>query len=258
MKKYKFLALALCAVLASVNFSSCSDDDMDEPTSDVPDVPKPSVEKRLTSVKYSYGYHCNIQYDANGLIDQIVRVYNGQTDKTTTYTYSSSHISVTETYSYGNSSTENYCLNNGLISELEGEIIYSYDEGRISKWRENDGSNKTFEWSTGDIMKTSTKWSDEPATYHATYRYSDGYDYGRIVGFVVDSNDMLYDDFEPVLVMQGFFGITPIHLPQDASDGSDDYAWSYEFDENGYPTSVTEYIGGSETQTITFTWEIIE
>lgn len=256
MKKYKFLVSALFAVLACVNFASCSDDDKNEPT---PDVPKPSVEKRLTSVKYSFGTECNIQYDANGLIGQIVRVHNGQTKQNTTYAYSSSQLSVTETDSYGNSYTETYCLNNGLISDLEGETTYFYDGGRISKWREGDGSNKTFEWSMGDIMKTTTKWSDEPAPHHATYGYSDQYDYGRIVGIVVDSNDMLYDDFEPYLLMQGFYGTTTIHLPQDASDGyGNNYAWSYEFDAEGYPTSVTEYTGGRKTHTIIFTWEIIK
>lgn len=258
MKNFKFIAFALFAVLACVSLASCSDDDKDEPT---PDVPKPSVEKRLTQLSMSYSYTYDIQYNSDGRIGKVVRKHNGQTDKTTTYTYSSSQISVTEAYDYGGSYTETYRLNNGLISELQGEASYSYDGGRISKWREDDGSNKTFEWSMGDIVKTATKWSDEPTTYRATYGYSDKYDYGRIVGIVVDSNDMLYDDFEPYLLMQGFYGTTPIHLPQDASDGYGndyDYAWSYEFDADGYPTSVTEYIDGRKEHTITFTWEVIK
>lgn len=35
MKKLKFLAFALFAVLACVNFASCSDDDKDNPTADI-------------------------------------------------------------------------------------------------------------------------------------------------------------------------------------------------------------------------------
>lgn len=254
MKKFKFPALALLVALANVSFASCSNDDKNEPT---PGVPKPSVEKRLTQVK-RVGHTYDFQYNSDGRISKVVIKYNNQTDRTIDYTYSPSQISVTETYSGGGSDTEIYSLNNGLISKLQGETEYSYDEGRISKWRENTGSNKTFEWNMGEIIKTATKWSDEPTTYRATYGYSDRYDYGRIVGIVVESNDMLYDDFDPYLVMQGFFGITPIHLPQDASDGyGNNYAWSYEFDTDGYPSSVTEHMNGRNLSSITFIWEAI-
>lgn len=250
MKKLKFLAFALFTVFACVSFASCSDDDKDEP-----EMPSPSVQKRLVKFSINAGSY-EITYDSQGRIVAVVYYgYDGQTDRTTTYTYSSSQISATETYSSGDSYMEIYHLNNGLITE-QGDITYSYEGGRISKWRDIDGSNKTFEWSNGDISSTSTNWSDGYDCGDAAYKYTDKYDYGRIVGIIEDSDDLLYDDFDPYLVMQGFFGTTPLNLPQDASNTwGNTYAYTYEFDEDGYPISGTRYINGKKIDSLSFFWE---
>ncbi len=260
MEKLKYLSFALLIALCA-GFVSCSDDDEGETTSGVP---KPSVVKRLVKVtdyNDSRQYQYDIQYDANGRVNKVIETeemfydYGTGTVREYAYTYSPSQITVTETNSYGHSSTETYNLSNGLISECKGEYTCSYDNGRIAKWREVDGGSNTFTWSGGNITKTVRYDSGRSMTYE----YSDKYDYGRIVGVVFESNSILYDDLDGYLVMQGFYGTTPTHLPLGGSliTESGYEAFNYEFDSDGYPTSVTRYCDGYESCTFTLTWETI-
>ncbi len=257
MKKLKFIALSLITVAVCLGIASCSNDD-DEPEQTVPEMPQPSVKKRLTQVTYPHSV-CDISYDQEGRIEKVVSTHNGAVNKTTTYSYSSSQIQVTEINiswnGHSSSYMETYSLSNGLITKIQDDWFLTYKSGRISKWTDG-GGYKNFEWSMGDISSTLTHWSKDN---RATYEYSDKYDYGRIVGIIADSNDLLFDDFEPYLVMQGYFGQTPIHLVQaaidDRGDGSDDlWKWQYEFDQDGYPISVTTSLNGRNTDTFHFSW----
>lgn len=287
MNQSKLLAFTIATVLTCVSFASCGDDDKnDEPKPTQPDTPTlpenpntpaapvPSVAKRLVSVSRPDGLNASLMYDSNGILRGVAYRRDGEEIEREEFVYSSSKITVANTYlTTGYSYTNTYILTDGIITRRQYESPYSgtisetsylYDNRRISKWNGTGGSYANFSWAEGDISKNYIHTvSDIAGTYtlNASYTYDNCYDYGGIAVFVQG----LLDSLNPYLAMQGFFGDRPLHLPKEAymeseSGGIYLYSWSYEFDVDGYPVSMTEiekYNNDEFIYSYVFTWETL-
>lgn len=273
MNQTKILAFALSAMLACVSFASCGDDDknddpkpVEQDNPKVPDIPKPSVAKRLVSISISDNRRVSLSYDSNGRIGEVVTRGGSYELERIRYAYSSSRITAVTSAS-GNYRTDTYLMANGLITKRqcvstysENETTYTYDNGYISQWRDDYGSNVTFFWRAGDVSKTTTVRNGSGLDiYSTTYTYSSDYDYGGVSSFVLDLFGE--NNFDPYLAMQGFFGGRPLHMPKSAYDKEDDggicqYSWSYELDGDGYPISMTQ-TEDYDNISYSFIWETL-
>lgn len=273
MNQTKILAFALSAMLACVSFASCGDDDknddpkpVEQDNPNAPDIPAPSVAKRLVSISISDNRRTSLSYDSEGRISEVVTRGGSYELERIRYTYSSSKITAVTSTS-GNYRTDTYLIANGLITRRqcvstysENETSYTYNNGYISQWRDDYGSNDTFFWSAGDVSKTTTVMNGSGLDiFSRTYTYSSNYDYGGASCFVFDCSGIF--DVDPYLAMQGFFGVRPMHMPKSAYEKEDDgdiyqYSWSYELDGDGYPISMTQ-TDDYDNISYSFIWETL-
>lgn len=239
MKKMRTFSYALIAALVCVGFVACSDDD-------APDAPKPTVDKRLVSYSDYSGENCTIEYDADGRISKVSDAYDA-----VTFTYNKASISVS-----GGNNEGTYTLKDGLITEWRetdgGVWKFTYSQGRLTGYTDYYGETTTYTWKDGDIVTQEIR--DENGNYKTeTYTYATDYDYGTVCAFL-QSDSYLYDNLCEFLILQGYFGKTPVHLPnsihEEWSDGdSDTGTITYRFDADGYPSSMN-----ADGDTFTFTW----
>lgn len=270
MKKNRFFVYAFFGMLAYVNFTSCSNDDKDEPF----ETPKPSVEKRLASITEKYRNYdpgqassrdelTTIDYDSNGRIISVT-IERDDYKHTKSYSYSENAITVSD------HNIDKYTLENGLITKWEESTNYDnpnettvwtfkYDNGRLIKWSRGDEETTTFKWNNSNITETSNM-SDG---YHkqSSYQYYSNYDFGGI-NALYQSDSILFDDLDANLVMQGYFGKLPaqllksVHQKAQGPGYSDVYTddFTYQFDDDGYPTIQQNITDSGISISLHFTW----
>ncbi len=229
------IGLALAFIL--VGISSCNNDD--EPD-------KPKVEKQLVKItgelSLNRGESTGIVWGSDGKI---------QAAGDDTYTYTENQIVVTDKYG-----DRIYKLKNGLILEDDEGWKFEYADNRLVKW-EYSSEVVTFTWENGDITEM-----ESDHEIKLVYSYASSNDFGGVNAFH-QSDSFLYDDLDPILVMQGFFGTMPIHLVQrcirtsrgyHGSLEADEYQWEYELDSDGYVNTMIETFSDGRKFDTEFSW----
>ena len=234
MKTLRFIGMAIVAIIMSVNFAACGDDDEENPTY-----------KRLLSASYTDedGEVVNIpiEYDTQGRITKITwNETSRDSYEMNEYTYGSDQIIKTRSYSYDeNKVVTTYKLVNGIIvsgSDRYGEYVYSYNaQNQLIKVTDNS-------------MVYNITWEDNNIKTISDYTFT----YSNISYQPLIGGDLYWIDdfFDEVLFSQGFFGMRPKNLIK-SMDGDDNYSYNYVVDSQGYVTKAVDSYGGYYQ----FNWE---
>lgn len=249
-----------------LTLSSCGKDNEDEPI-----VPSPQVQKRLVEYQEKGSWLNLISYDQIGNIEKTSEYYSEYDCilGSSKYTYSLEQIVVLdesfyETGELANTYTHNYKIKNGLITDFwkYGSDYYKiiYENDRIKSWTYYDSNGfadevVTFTWQNDDIVSMESSYG-----FKFEYTYYSENDFG-VINALQQHDSVLYDDLDPYLVMQGFFGKLPVHLLKSVKKIYDDgdistYDYTYNFDEDKYPLSMIERLKDNRTYTTSFKWEI--
>ncbi len=216
-------------------FTSCSKDDDDDKND--------SGEVKLLKEIISEGdLSFYFEYDSENRITKITQTdeYDGDT-YTATITYSSSIIicSWSDGYKYTYSLNEDGYLEK-TTDHNEGTVIhYAYTNGLLSETWENEDKEESvqYKWQNGNLVEISDEYMTEKYTY------------GNVANKLnISDVDVDYLYYLP------FKGMTNANFPIGYSDGYSTSTYEYTFDEEGYPTRMTETYDTGEKYVTRFTY----
>ena len=278
MKTFRFLGMALLAIVMCVNFTSCSDDG-EEPAKNEDGVI--TNQKQLVQIKRgddSEYTTWDYTYDFKGRLTSIIRTekYNGRTErKITNYSWGNNIIVAED----GNS-TRTYTLSNNLVKSISetdggdwGNATFTYNSSNqliavqnivdISAYR-TYVETYTYAWDNGKITTytyTDSNWEGEDVyKYIYSGKTCNGHCY--ILYSPCDNDDIFY--VHPELIGLRCSQLLDQIYYRDDYDGYEVIQkYSYTFDKDGYVKSSTEIrtitndTNHTDTRTriFTFTWE---
>ncbi|MBO1694296.1 DUF4595 domain-containing protein [Bacteroides uniformis] len=266
MKTFRFIGMALLAVVMSMNFTSCSDDD--EPSKNDDGVI--TNQKQLVELRMTYEDEVSIteySYDSNGKLVSATNTeqYDGNTH-TSTYTVTWGANKIIESR---NGEAITYTLENGLIthtSDSDGGDLDNTDftynaNNQLVKLQYDEEDYLSYTWQGEKLTKMAWSFSDED-TYELSYSGKTCKGYLPIMVWSVD-------DLRPLLEAHPeLAGMRCNQLPDKIYSKEENYEtteqYSYTFDKDGYVESCTEVstykrLNNNETRTettiYTFKWE---
>ncbi len=262
MRTFRLIGMALLAVVMSVNFTSCSDDD--EPSKNDDGVitnQKQLVELRMTDedgvsiMEYSY--------DSKG---KLLSANYRESDYGYTITWGANKIIESTT----NKDAITYTLENGLIthtSDSDGgdlaNATFTYNaNNQLVKLQDNEDEYTSYTWQGEKLTKIA--WHEQYYDSANEFSYS-----GKTCKGYLPIMVWNVDDLRPLLEAHPeLVGMRCNQLPDKAYSKSDNYEeteqYTYTFDKDGYVESCTEVYTykrldsnetWTETRIFTFTWE---
>lgn len=274
MKTFRFLGMALMAILIGVNFIACSDDE----EGDTPIKNDDGIitnQKQLMQIKMvddSETITWDFAYDSKGRLASVnhVEKYDGKTYRhVTDYTWGDNVIIAEE-----DNNTKTYSLNKKLVRSVRstgggdwGNATFTYNSAnQLIKVEENDSYNTTesYTWQGEKMTKLTFTETNEHYTDKGVYEYS--YSGKTCKGYFPffawsDSDDIFYA--HPELI-----GLRSSQLPDKIYSKDENSetieTYTYTFSNDGYVENCTEIhtykrldIGETNTSTTvyTFTWE---
>lgn len=276
MKTFRFIGMALFAVLMCVNFTSCSGGD-DDPTEEPEEGGVVVNGKNLVkivgkSANGSYSETYTFSYDNKGrLIAATEAEEEGGYKETDTFelVWGDDAIKVTEKSTYsGSIYTESYIftLKNGLVQYEDEEDgargTYTYNSSnKLIKYSNSEDWTNTAIWDGDKLVSISD--SDDDATLK--YGNSCKKGYFPFIATMIDTGEC------PLLFMAHpeIAGMRTTQLPTSITwTHTDDYSgktdsetstMEYEFDKEGYISKIigkeTDSDGSTDTYIYTLTWQ---
>ena len=259
MKKLYVFALAIIGLYACVNLSSCSKDDKEEPSK-----PDASVKMRPISIgwydeekKERYSTYKNITYNEGLQVKSYVDE-NRSGESKIEYQYSQNSITKIRTWNSDNNDIENYGLSNGKIVS-DGWYEFEYNGNQLSRMVHNDDIT-VYYWNNGNI----TKRENEGSTV-CNYIYTDYPMYVWIQAEYRGAAEEVFEEADPFLVQQGYYGSVPVNWVKEMSETyldnrnrTDLVKCNYEFNEYGYPIEIRKEIivnGYDTIEVVKIEWE---
>ena len=262
MKTFRLIGMALLAVVMSINFTSCSDDE--EPIKNDDGVI--TNQKRLvefTETDEHDTYTWSFSYDSKGRLISIVQKDYDSSSYITNITWGENTIRESE-----DDESITYSLTDGLArtgSETNGtNYSFAYNSSKQltayqrSSSRYDYSDTRTLTWDNGKV----TKITDEDGISEITYGNQ------TCKGYFPFMVTMVEDDFKVMLAHPELVGLRTTQLPIQIYNKEDYYETTskltYKLDKDGYLESCTEnsteeaVSNGTTytyTTTYTFTWE---
>lgn len=271
MKTFRFIGMALFAVLMCVNFASCSSSD-DDPTEEPEEGGVVVSGKKLTKIVGTSGNgdseNYTFKYDDKGRLIEAISSYEEDGDKyTETYqfTWGDNAIKVISTFNDSNSNytgTDTYTitLKNGLAQDNEDGNTFTYsNSNRIIKCTSNDKYGEgeySAIWDGDKLVSISEEDENDDATL--TYGTSCKKGYFPFIAslLAVDGDAMLFMAHPEIAGMRT--NQLPTKITWTDNYGSETSTFAYEFDKEGYISKVVgkeTFNGSTETYTYTLTWQ---
>lgn len=276
MRTFRFLGMAIIAILIGVNFIACSDDEEDDTTIKNEDgiVTNQKQLMQIKMVEDSDIITWDFTYDSKGRLIAInhAEKYDGGTDRDiTNYTWSNNTIVAED-----DDVTSTYSLNDNLVRTIrqtrdnswERKRTFAYNSSNqvvnIQTTEGNHADTDSYTWDNDRIVKLAS--TEKGSYYNDEYVYEYTYGGKTCKGYFplyspYDSDDIFY--VHPELI-----GLRNSQLPNKIyskdkySETTENFA--YTFDNDGYVKSCTvvgieKNLSGSTTYTVTtiftFTWE---
>lgn len=236
MKQFKFLAMAIFAMIMSIGFVACSSDDDDNNGGG-------SITSGKKLVRISSEYETiNFTYGEDGKLTRASRNVNGNSEYIN-LDWSGNTITLTTHARW----EENPCtitLDNGKISKAtDGEETYkaAYSGNYLSQIT---GYNiNKYTWENGNIVKYKVDNEGDIYNYTCTY-YTDMPNKHSV--FDVDAqrfDDAILAEYGNLLIMAHptLFGLNNKNLLKSVTDSKGyTLSYTYELDGDGYPIKITE------------------
>lgn len=274
MKTLKFIEEALLAMILSVSFSACSNDNENVPEDDnnsLTTVLKPS------KLSWKDGNYLQLSYDQQKRLHRVEEyTESGYLEETTTIEYNENTIVMTSSFpDQENYKTVDICSLNseGLIVKTVSKDIYqnkeeerstekyAYDKDKqlISVQNTTNNTEVLITWENRNLIAANR--NDPRNKHNTTYKYTT---IPSSKGFFLFYDDILIDIFYEVHNMSllancGYFGKIPQNLIEsitDTYDSEDSYTWSlsYQFGKDGYVTEISE-TGDYDALSVKLTWD---
>lgn len=262
MKIFRLIGMALLAILVSMNFAACSNDD--EITKDDDGVI--TNEKKLVEVREAYEDGTNVitfSYDSKGkLISIVQKDFDSSKSDIINITWG---VNTVKESSNGESIT--YSLTDGLVrsgSESDGgDYSFAYNSSKqLTTYQyqdEYDSDSRTLTWENGKVTKIDY---DKESSEIITYGNETCKGYFPLMVLIVE------DDFKVMLAHPELVGMRATQLPKQSTYKEGNYeetaTFTYKLDKDGYLESCTVNnieingsggITDSYTTTYTFKWE---
>lgn len=245
--------MALFAVLMCVNFTACSDSD------DEPDVngENPSTNKLLRSIKTDDSELKLFTYNSKG---QLTKVTCGYNTMTLEWTDSGIYLSTT---AYGTEIEAILSLKDGIIVRSSSDynsmkITYDNSKHIIKTVDEDNDTWSSYTWDSNNIISFDSNYS---CTYYTDIRNVHPTVEIRCLDLeTVCPLEKVTIDVEDLLIAHpNLIGESCKNPIKSISDDSETTSFTYEFDNEGYPTKIiekeTSEYGASTTTTFILTWE---
>ena len=253
MKTFRMVRMALMAVLMCVGFSSCSEDE--EFTNGENGI----TGKRLTRISYSANSYTSFTYDNKKRLIEAKDISKSEWYWRETMIWGDDAVRINSTEIYEGeeyNGSDTYPIMNGLIRDYD-EYIYVYNQSdRLIKWG-TEYNTTSIIWDGDKLVSVTKNIGDNyRKEIILTYKESCQKGYFPLLGYIIDVNQGLDIFFaHPELL-----GLRTTQLPEsvttihsDKSQSTDTY--SYEFDNEGYISKITERTSNGKTYTYTLTWE---
>ena len=263
MKTFRFIGMALFAVLMCVNFASCSSDD--DPTEEKEEGGVVVSGKKLvkivgTSKDSSDSETYTFKYDNKGRLIEATESYlEGSYKDTETYTFTWGDDAI-KVIAKGSDYTDNYTLilKNGLVQNDENDNVFTYNSSnRIVKCSSGDNYGDgefSVIWDSDKLVSISMENEDATLTYGTSCKK----------GYFPFFATILANDADAALFMAHpeIAGMRTNQLPTKLTwtdkYGSETSTFTYEFDKEGYISKIVGeeiFDGSTETYTYTLTWQ---
>lgn len=257
MKTLRLIGMAIVAIIMSVNFVACSDDDDEENANN-------GMPKKFISAMDDSGYGCSYKYDNQGRIIKAVWTNGNVSQEITEFTYEENKIISTDcTISSSSSANDkwvtNYELKDGAIVNMveynpDGKAIsnakYNYDSSKqlVSIEYNNPytgGSSKQmkFIWQNGNIVSMIGDNAIELSYTSLPYQ------------FLGEATNVFDPDLiNNTLFAQGFHGKCFKNLIK-TTRGYDNNDYICTTDKDGYVTKVIMEYENGDQWTFYCSWE---
>lgn len=274
MKTLKFIEGALLAIILSVSFSACSNDNENVPEDD-----NNSSTTALKPSKWEWndGSYLKLSYDQQKRLQEVEEyTESGYLEETTTIEYNENTIVMTSSFpDQENYKTVDVCSLNseGLIVKTVSKNVYqnkeeerstekyAYDKNKqlISVQNTTNNTEVLITWENGNLIAADRNAPKDK--YNTTYKYTT---IPSSKGFFLFYDDILIDIFYEVHNMSllancGYFGKVPQNLLESITmtyDSGDSYTWglSYQLGKDGYVTKISE-TGDDDNLSVKLTWD---
>lgn len=274
MKRLRFIETALVAMILSVSFLACSNDNENKPEDDNN---SPETELKLTELVWNDGRCFKLFYDKQQRLYKVEEyTESGYLEETGIIEYNENTIVVTASFpNISNRKSIDICSLNSeglIVKTVSTEIYpngqedsytekYAYDKNQQLIGIQNTTYNTEvyITWENGNLIAANR--NDYMNKYNNTYKYTT---IPSSKGFFVFYDDVLIDIFHDIdylnlLANCGYFGKVPQNLLASITiinDSEDTYTWSlsYQFGEDGY---ITEISGTEDNKTYSakLTWD---
>lgn len=257
MKTFRFIGMALFAVLMCVNLTSCSGGD-DDPTEETEEGGVVINEKKITKIvgkeeSEKEFLNCTFSYDNKGrLVDAMEDWVRDKLKYTYQFSWGDNDINVLERIdNYWSGETLRtfiLTLKNGLVQSNNDET-YSYNSlNRFIK-----DSDKTIFWDSDKLIFRDWEKNDEP-DYTLTYGQQSCKGYFPFVSFIIlPKCSILYMAHPEIAGMRTTQ--LPTGLTETFYSKTTTATFTYEFDKDGYVIKMIAKATDGLTKTYTITWQ---
>lgn len=253
MKTFRFIEMALMAVLLSVNFMACSSND-DEPNENGGTT---NTTKKLMKITENNGDYIAFEYDADGKLLSKTQTEYGY-KWIVEYTWGEDVITARDR---DDNSVVIYRLQNGLVETIETTDYYDSDIEYLTYDSSNhiitiDDDN--FTWESNKVVKIQNWEKHIEYTYtgikHKGWAPTLGSDSSLWGAFNQNIRDELFYAYP------NMFGLKDYELPSTRKvrhgDHIDTYKYTYTFYEDGYVMNlIMENIEDGDKTIYTYIWE---
>lgn len=250
MKTLKFIGMALLAIVLSVNFSACSNDDENKSNDD--NNGSGTGFKKPSELTWDDGSCTKLFYDKQQRLCKVEEyTESGYLEETGIIEYNENTIVVTSTYSHNDRKDIDICSLNseGLIVKAvfaDGVTEeYAYDKDKQLIGIQNYMHSTEITWENGNLIAANIK-NDDWIGYNTIWKCK----YTTIPsskGFFIFYDDYLIDIFHDIdyinlLANCGYLGKVPQNLLASITvitDEEDTWGISYQFGKDGYVTEIS-------------------
>lgn len=203
MKTFKLIGMALLAVVMSINFTSCSDDD-EEPIKNDDGII--TNQKRLMEIKETNAEGSieiyTFSYDSKGRLISVTDSWNGKEYYTTRFTWGNNTIIATDDDDDANT----YTLTDNLVRKQQGDgeysKIFTYNSSNqlikvdeMDERHSGDDCSYTYTWDNGKMTKHIYKENNSEKSYVYEYTYNGKTCKGWFPNMEDEGWDALDDDY---------------------------------------------------------------
>ena len=258
MKTFRVIGIALFAVLLCVNFTSCAEDG---PEANGGGTPTGKQLAKLDVTNENLGqftYTLLFYYDDKGKvvkIENIDRDYNGE-QSVATYLFTWGDDIIKYQYSKPGSHGDShiFTLKDGFIQKGGNGDVFTYNSSRLV--RSNEGSNvNNLIWNSDKLV---SYFSNDDSYYSKTITYEKTCKKGYfpLIPYLVSFKDYYQYLF---LANPEIAGLRTSQLPtkivKDYDNDNILWAYTYEFDSEGYISTITEENPKRGVTKYTLTWQ---